>query len=93
MKYHWPGNIRELSHAVERAVIMSEGNIIPSGDIIAQKSDKTINLSDKPISLNEAEKIVIASAIKRNKGNLSAVSKELGIVRQTLYRKMKDYGL
>lgn len=91
--YHWPGNIRELSHAVERAVIMSEESIIPPDDLIIQKSDKTHNLTDKPISLNEAEKIVIASAIKRNKGNLSAVSKELGIVRQTLYRKMKDYGL
>lgn len=93
MEYHWPGNIRELSHAVERAVIMSEENIIPPDDLIVQKFDKTFQLSDKPLSLNEAEKIVIANAIRRNKGNLSAVSKELGIVRQTLYRKMKDYDL
>ncbi len=93
MEYHWPGNIRELSHAVERAVIMSEENIIPPDDLIVKKSDKAINLTEKPLSLNEAEKIVIQGAIKRNKGNLSAVSRELGIVRQTLYRKMKDYGL
>jgi transcriptional regulator of acetoin/glycerol metabolism len=72
---------------------MSEENIIPPDDLIVQKSDKNLKLTDKPISLNEAEKIVIANAIKRNRGNLSAVSKELGIVRQTLYRKMKDYGL
>ncbi len=93
MEYHWPGNIRELSHAVERAVIMSEENVIPPDDLIVKKSDKAINLTEKPLSLNEAEKIVIQGAIKRNKGNLSAVSRELGIVRQTLYRKMKDYGL
>lgn len=93
MEYPWPGNIRELSHAVERAVIMSDENIIPPDDLIVKKSDQILKLSDEPISLNEAEKIVIAGAIKRNKGNLSAVSKELGIVRQTLYRKMKDYGL
>ena len=93
MEYHWPGNIRELSHAVERAVIMSEENIIPPGDLIVQKSDQTIKFGDKPLSLSDAEKIVIANAIKRNKGNLSAVSKELGIVRQTLYRKIKDYNL
>lgn len=93
MEYHWPGNIRELSHAVERAVIMSEENIIPSGDLIVQKSDQTIKFDDKPLSLSDAEKIVIANSIKRNKGNLSAVSKELGIVRQTLYRKIKEYNL
>lgn len=93
MEYHWPGNIRELSHAVERAVIMSEENIIPPNDLIVQKSDSTIKLTDGPLSLSDAEKIVIKNAIKRNKGNLSAVSKELGIVRQTLYRKMKDYDI
>jgi DNA-binding NtrC family response regulator len=93
LEYHWPANIRELSHAVERAVIMSEENIIPSGDLIVQKSDQTIKFDDKPLSLSDAEKIVIANSIKRNKGNLSAVSKELGIVRQTLYRKIKEYNL
>ncbi len=93
MEYHWPGNIRELSHAVERAVIMCEENIIPPNDLIIQKSSSTDNLIDRPLRLSEVEKIIIKSAIKRNKGNLSAVSKELGIVRQTLYRKMKEYGI
>ncbi|PLX10723.1 MAG: hypothetical protein C0597_16335 [Marinilabiliales bacterium] len=93
MEYHWPGNVRELSHAVERAIIMSDEKIISANDLIVHKSDTNFKLSEKPLSLNEAEKIVISSAIKRNKGNLSAVSKELGIVRQTLYRKMKEYGL
>ncbi|MBU8893498.1 MAG: sigma-54 dependent transcriptional regulator [Bacteroidales bacterium] len=93
MEYHWPGNIRELSHAVERAVIMSEENIIPPNDLVVQKSDSTIKLTERPLKLSDAEKIVIQSAIKRNNGNLSAVSKELGIVRQTLYRKMKEYGI
>jgi len=93
MAYHWPGNVRELSHAVERAVILCEGKIIPPSDLLVQQPNDSINLSDKPLSLNEAEKIVIASALKRNKGNLSAVAKELGVGRQTLYRKIKDYGL
>ena len=72
---------------------MSEEKIISPNDLIVKNSDTNFKLSEKPLSLNEAEKIVIAGAIKRNKGNLSAVSKELGIVRQTLYRKMKEYGL
>jgi len=93
LAYQWPGNVRELSHAVERAAIMCEGKIIPPTDLLLQKPGKSISLTDKPISLNEAEKIVITGALKRNKGNLSAVAKELGVGRQTLYRKIKDYGL
>jgi len=93
MEYHWPGNIRELSHTVERAVIMCEEKIITPGDLFLKKHDDSINLIEKPLRLNEAEKIVIASSIKRNNGNISAVSKELGIGRQTLYRKIKEYGI
>ena len=93
MTYHWPGNVRELSHAVERAVIMCEGKIILPEDLLFQKQDNTLQLNDKPLSLNDAEKIVIANSLKRNLGNLSAVAKEVGIGRQTLYRKIKEYGL
>lgn len=93
MAYHWPGNVRELSHAVERAVIMCENKIIPPTDLLLQKSDESGRLKDKPMSLNEAEKIVISNSLKRNNSNLSAVAKELGVGRQTLYRKIKDYGL
>lgn len=93
LNYSWPGNIRELSHAVERAVIMSEKNIIPSNDLVVKKGDDSLSLTAKPLKLTEAEKIVIQSSLKRHNGNISAVSKELGVVRQTLYRKMKEYGI
>lgn len=91
--YNWPGNVRELSHAVERAVIMCEGERISPNDLLIHSTTESNSLGDKPISLNEAEAILISNAIKRNKGNLSAVAKELGIGRQTLYRKIRDYGL
>ncbi|NHB67930.1 sigma-54-dependent transcriptional regulator [Perlabentimonas gracilis] len=91
--YNWPGNVRELSHAVERAVIMCEGERISPNDLLIHSTAESNNLGDKPISLNEAEAILIANSIKRNKGNLSAVAKELGIGRQTLYRKIREYGI
>jgi DNA-binding NtrC family response regulator len=93
IKYSWPGNVRELNHAVERAVILCDGNMIGPNDLMLVQPMETSNLSEKPITLNEAERFVIAGAMKRNKGNISAVAKELGIGRQTLYRKLKEYGL
>lgn len=94
MQYHWPGNVRELSHAMERAVILSEGAVItPPHDFFLQPDSPSLELGSSPMSLDEAEKILIANAIRRNKGNLSGVARELNIGRQTLYRKMEKYGL
>lgn len=93
MAYSWPGNVRELRHAVERAVILSEGAFITPQNLFIQQSTENVSLGDKPISLEEAEKAIISNSIKRNKGNISVVAKELGVGRQTLYRKIKEYGL
>jgi DNA-binding NtrC family response regulator len=93
VSYSWPGNVRELNHAVERAVILCDGSIITPANLFIQQSVDAKNLGDKPIRLEEAEKTVISNSIKRNKGNISAVAKELGVGRQTLYRKIKEYGL
>jgi DNA-binding NtrC family response regulator len=91
--YRWPGNVRELSHAVERAVIMCDGERILASDLLFHSATESSSLDNKPMSLNEAEAILITNSIKRNKGNLSAVAKELGIGRQTLYRKIREYGI
>ncbi len=91
--YSWPGNVRELSHAVERAVIMCEGITISPNDLLIQKTNESKSFGDKPISLSEAEVMLITNSLSRNKGNLSAVAKELGIGRQTLYRKIREYGI
>jgi DNA-binding NtrC family response regulator len=93
MQYHWPGNVRELSHAMERAVILSEGAVLTPHDFFLQPDSPSLELGASPVSLDEAEKILIANAIRRNKGNLSGVARELNIGRQTLYRKMEKYGL
>ena len=93
IEYRWPGNIRELSHAIERAVILSDKDTLIPADFFFNNEQSINEFSNNPISLDEAEKILISNSIKRNKGNLSGVARELNIGRQTLYRKMEKYGL
>lgn len=90
-KYHWPGNIRELEHAVERAVILSDGIKLQPEDFNLKKEAKMEGYVSTT-NLEELEKITIDRVIKRSEGNMSKVAKELGIGRTTLYRKLEKYG-
>ena len=90
--YPWPGNIRELQHAIEKAVILSEGDRLQAGDFYLRKSGASPTLADK-MTLEQAEKLLIQHALRRNKDNLSAVAAELGITRPTLYNKIRKYQL
>lgn len=92
-EYPWPGNVRELSHCIERAVILSDKDILTPTEFFLNDDLSFNDLSNTPITLDEAEKILIGNSIKRNKGNLSNVARELKIGRQTLYRKMEKFGL
>jgi DNA-binding NtrC family response regulator len=87
----WPGNVRELRHTVEKAVILAESDELMPGDFSFNASAD--NLPIKNINLEEAEKILVASALKKYYGNISEAARELGIGRQTLYRKIEKYGL
>ena len=89
--HSWPGNVRELRHAVERAVILAESDeLIPEDFNFSASSD---SLLFKSLSLGEAEKVLITTAVKNHRGNISEAARELGIGRQTLYRKMEKYGI
>jgi DNA-binding NtrC family response regulator len=90
--YHWPGNIRELQHTVEKTVILSETNMLQINDLSLSPSNPAIIELDN-MTLENAEKILIQNSLKRNRENLSAVAAELGITRPTLYSKMKKYHL
>lgn len=90
--YAWPGNVRELQHAIEKAVILSDGNVLQPDDFYMRETER-LPLPWEKLSLEGAEKLLIANAIKRNSGNLSLVAAELGITRPTLYSKIKKYGL
>lgn len=95
-KYHWPGNIRELRHAVERAVILSEERILQPSDFTFHIEDREIGQGELPIdgfNLEEMEKMMIRKAITHHRGNISQAARDLGITRAALYRRMEKYGL
>lgn len=91
LKYPWPGNIRELQHTIEKAVILSEGNVLKADDFFMKQvfSGRT---NETDLTLEEMEKRMINVAIEKNNGNLSAAADQLGITRQTLYNKIKKSG-
>lgn len=93
-KYHWPGNIRELQHAIERAVIMSDGPALTPDDFffLAQKSENEEPASNS-FNLDEVERNVIQKAINKHGGNISKAAKELGLTRASLYRRLEKHGL
>ena len=91
-KYTWPGNIRELQHAVERAVILSEHTTLQKSDF-ALSATADVVPGVEAFNLDEVERKTILAAIQKYNGNLSKVAKELGVGRTTLYRKMEKYGL
>ena len=89
--HSWYGNIRELEHAIEKAVIICAGNSIPAE--MFQLVQKTEIQQTEASTLEEMEKAMIRKALDKCEGNLSAVASQLGITRQTLYNKMKKFSL
>jgi two-component system response regulator HydG len=89
----WPGNVRQLQHSMERAVLMSEGRKIDPGDIFPGACEQGVQRESRRPTLAEVEMATIRDSIRRNGGNLSKVARELGVARSTLYNKMKTYGI
>jgi len=91
LKYSWPGNIRELQHTIEKAVILSESAILKPDDLYLRNND-SVNSSNSFTTLEEMEKQMIQQAIEKNFGNFTAAADQLGITRQTLYNRFKKSG-
>jgi DNA-binding NtrC family response regulator len=92
MKYDWPGNIRELENAVERAVILGKGTIVEVGDL----SQQSLYLPHKTTmgkTMRDVEKNHLLNVLIETGGNCSEASRILGISRMTLYNKIKAYDL
>ena len=90
--HRWEGNIRELQHSIEKAVIMCDDDVIKPehlGLYIAEN----VTPSNNNATLEEIERKAIAEAMLSCNGNLSLVAQKLGVTRQTLYNKIKRYGL
>ncbi len=94
--YDWPGNIRELQHCVESAVVMASSDEIQPEDLtieLKNKKEESEIIVPYGISLDEAEKIIILENLEANKGNKTKTADILKIGRKTLHRKLNEYGL
>ena len=92
--HSWSGNIRELSNCIEKAVILSENELLTVADIEIQQTRPSgpIEVSSTD-TLEETEEKAIRAAMARFGGNLSMVARSLSISRPTLYAKLKKYNI
>lgn len=102
VRYSWPGNVRELENAIERAVVLTRGDVILPGDLPPELTEpaanaEAINLADPAGTLEEmllkAEKQIIRRTLDRYEQNRQLSARALGISRTSLFRKMRDLGL
>jgi DNA-binding NtrC family response regulator len=90
--YSWPGNIRELRHSIEKAVILTDKDAI-TPEMLFQKPGNTPELTRGSLNLKKMEKALIKKAIEINRGNLARSARDLGITRKTLYNKIEKFGI
>jgi two-component system, NtrC family, response regulator HydG len=91
-RYYWPGNVRELQHIIERAIILSESNILKPDDFLIERLGIRTKVSDV-LNMEEVERQTILNGLERNRRNMTRTAEELGMARTTLYRKMKKYDI
>jgi len=94
-KYRWPGNIRELQHAIERAIIMSEDTALNPDDFffLSHGPEGSDEAGVDSFNLDEVERNVIQKVINQHGGNISKAAKDLGLTRASLYRRLEKHGL
>jgi DNA-binding NtrC family response regulator len=92
--HHWHGNIRELQHTIEKAVIMCDTQQISADDLLIAKTSVAKNFNaSQTLTLDEMERDVIHKTLIACEGNMTEVAEKLGVTRQTLYNKLKKYNL
>jgi DNA-binding NtrC family response regulator len=92
-RYAWPGNIRELQHAVERAVILNEGRTIENAEMLIGSTVTPATSTEEPQTMDEMEKRFIQQSLAEQEGNVTNTARKLGMTRTALYRRMKKHGL
>ena len=95
LKTHdFPGNVRELQYILERAVIMTDGNVLQAEDLVFSSIERpTQKITPQTLNLDDLEKNAILTVLEKHKGNISKSAKELGITRAALYRRLEKYEL
>ncbi|WP_240225034.1 sigma-54-dependent transcriptional regulator [Rheinheimera hassiensis] len=96
LQYEWPGNVRQLAHAVERAVVLADGctldfSQLPAATVAA--ADSAVHTADNDFFLDFVEEKTIRQALQYYQGNVSQAAKALGLTRGALYRRLEKYGL
>ncbi|MEE4216996.1 MAG: sigma-54 dependent transcriptional regulator [Xanthomonadales bacterium] len=95
--YDWPGNVRALRHAVERAVILARNDVLEATDLQLQggpaSHTRTEEVERPALNLEQMEKQAVEQALHQNKFNISRAAKALGLTRASLYRRMEKHGL
>ncbi len=92
--YHWPGNIRELAHSIERAVILNKSGMLKQEDFVLRiKSQPGAVIEEPIVRVEDYERKAISNALSKNNGNLSKAADDLGVARTTLYRKIARFGI
>ena len=91
-EYPWPGNIRELDHTIERAVLLARGSNISPSDLALQPVGGAGARLDE-LSLEEVERVLIQKALSRHGGNVTLAANALGLSRSALYRRLQRHGL
>ena len=89
----WQGNVRELNHVIERAVLMAQDTLIRTGDLALRASRRKVSPRFEDMSLEEVEAFLIKKALARYNGNVSHAAEALGLSRSALYRRLQRYGL
>lgn len=94
-QYHFPGNVRELQYAMERAVIMSDGKELSTAGIIFSPIENAVpdEKENAELHLGALEKNTILKVIDKHNGNISKAAKELGLTRTALYRRLNKYDI
>ena len=93
-KYKWPGNIRELQHATERAIILSDTSSINEIELFINTTEIQIHDTSTEVhTLDEMEMIFIKRTLKENNGNVTSTAKQLGLTRTALYRRLNKHGI
>ena len=90
--YSWPGNIRELNHVTERAILMAQGETVEAPDL-GLKREREGSRRLEEMSLEEVESFLIRKALARFGGNVNQAADALGLSRSALYRRLQKYGL
>ena len=95
MSHDWPGNVRALRHAAERAVIMADGDMFTLDDfpMPASRGGPPVAVTGPSLNLDQLEKQMIERALRMHHFNISLAAAELGLSRGALYRRMEKHGL